>query len=73
LGRSLRYVLPMHEDSDTEELTAAQRKREAEEQELARSADDEHELAQHQRRAQKARYLREKLEERSASEDEAED
>jgi hypothetical protein len=70
MSGSLRYVLPMHDDPEADELRAGQLKREADEQELARSTDDEHEVAQHQRRAQKARYLREKLDERAASEDE---
>jgi hypothetical protein len=62
----------MLSDRQGEELKAAQRKREASEEELTRSATDEHEAAQHERRAEKARYLRDKLEERTASERDAE-
>ena len=58
----------MGSDEETEELREAQRKRELTEQELAGSAADEEEFAQHQRRAEKAKYLRRKLEERSESE-----
>jgi hypothetical protein len=63
----------MHEEPNTKELKAAQIQREAEEQELARSAPAEEEVAQHERRADKARYLREKLEQRAASERERQD
>jgi hypothetical protein len=66
--RSVSYGLWMHEEPDTQELKALQLQREAEEQELAESAPDEPEFAQHERRAEKARYLLEKLEERAASE-----
>ncbi|PZS12826.1 MAG: hypothetical protein DLM64_04135 [Solirubrobacterales bacterium] len=55
-------------EPDTEELKAVQLQREATEQELARAAADEHEAAQHDRRAQKAHYLQEKLAERAESE-----
>lgn len=63
----------MTDDRAAEDLKAAQRRREAEEQDLARSSLDEQEASQHERRADKARYLREKLEERTASEREAEE
>ena len=64
-----RYVLAMgDEQHKTEELKVIQTEREAEERERAQSALDEEEAAQHQRRADKARYLREKLEEREESE-----
>jgi hypothetical protein len=63
-----RYVLAMADEHDTEELKIVQTEREAQERELARSARDEDEAAQHERRADKARYLREKLEEREESE-----
>ena len=59
-------------EHDTEELKVVQLQREATEQALARSATDEHEAAQHERRAQKARYLQEKLVERAESESESE-
>jgi hypothetical protein len=52
----------------TEELKIVQADREATEREAAESAIDEEEVAQHERRADKARYLREKLEEREESE-----
>jgi hypothetical protein len=52
----------------TEELKGAQRDREAVERDRARTAPDQQEAAQHERRADKARYLRQKLEERERSE-----
>jgi len=52
----------------TEELKIVQSEREAAERERAREALDEEEAAQHDRRADKARYLRKKLEEREESE-----
>ncbi len=61
----------MSDEHQTEELREAQRKREQVEIEQARAADDEQEAAQHQRRADKARYLRRKLEERASAEREA--
>ncbi len=64
-----RYVLAMADDQHkTEELKIVQADREAAEREAARSSVDEEEVAQHERRADKARYLREKLEKREASE-----
>lgn len=56
------------EQHKTEELKIVQADREATEREAAKSAIDEDEVAQHERRADKARYLREKLEEREESE-----
>ena len=58
----------MNDKQLTEQLRVAQREREKAEKELARRAPDEDEAAQHQRRAEKSRYLREKLEERAATE-----
>jgi hypothetical protein len=58
----------MDDEPDTQELRKAQLQREMAEAELAQSARDEEEFAQHQRRAEKAEYLRKKLEEREASE-----
>jgi hypothetical protein len=55
-------------DPSTEELRRVQRDREQTEAELAQAAPDAEESAQHERRADKARYLREKLRERSESE-----
>ena len=64
-----RYVLRMADEQHrTEELKVIQTEREAEERERAESARDDDEAAQHERRADKARYLREKLEEREQSE-----
>jgi beta-lactamase class A len=59
------------EQPDTKELRLAQSRREAEERALARAAPDEEETATHQRRADKAHYLQQKLEERAESEREA--
>ena len=56
------------DDSETAELREAQLRREAEERELAQTHGDDQETAQHERRAEKARYLREKLEQREESE-----
>jgi hypothetical protein len=56
------------EDQQTEELRISQAEREEAERELARSAPVADEAAQHQRRAEKASYLRQKLEERAESE-----
>lgn len=58
----------MDEQPKTEELKIIQTEREADERERALEALDEDEAAQHERRADKARYLREKLEERAESE-----
>lgn len=58
----------MTEDPDTKELRLAQDQREADERERATTAPDAEEAAQHERRAEKARYLKEKLEQRAQSE-----
>lgn len=58
------------DDPETGELRRVQRDREQTEAELADAAEDEAETAQHARRADKAHYLREKLEERARSESE---
>jgi len=55
----------MAEEHKTEELKIVQADREAAERE---AAVDEEEFAQHKRRAEKARYLKEKLEDRAESE-----
>ena len=60
----------MTEDPTTEELRIAQTDREAKERTRADRADPE-ESQQHERRADKAGYLREKLEERATAEREA--
>jgi hypothetical protein len=56
------------EDPKTGELRKAQLTREANEREHAEHALDEDEASTHERRAEKAKYLREKLEERADSE-----
>jgi hypothetical protein len=56
------------DDPNTEELRLTQLEREEAERRRARSVPDEDEAAQHERRADKARYLAEKLEERAESE-----
>jgi hypothetical protein len=58
-------------DRETEELTTDQLDREAIERERARHASEQAEQRTHERRADRAAYLREKLEERGASEDRA--
>jgi hypothetical protein len=58
----------MAEDQETRDLRDAQLQREQAEREHAEAAPDPTETAQHERRAEKARYLREKLEERAESE-----
>lgn len=55
-------------EGDTEKLRAEQVSRELEESRRAQDAQSEEDSAQHGRRAEKARYLREKLEERAESE-----
>jgi hypothetical protein len=57
-------------DPKTEELTTDQLSLEAIERERARAAERRAEEHTHERRADKAAYLREKLGERAASEDE---
>jgi hypothetical protein len=61
------------EDPITEELKLTQRDREQAERRRARDVPDEDEAAQHERRAEKARYLAEKLEQRAESEREQDD
>ncbi|HUA02862.1 MAG TPA: hypothetical protein VMB27_03095 [Solirubrobacteraceae bacterium] len=58
----------MTDEHKTEELKVIQAEREADERKRAESAVDEDEVDQHERRADKAAYLREKLEERAESE-----
>jgi ribosomal protein L17 len=58
----------MTDEHKTEELKVIQAEREAAERNRAESAVDDDEVEQHERRADKARYLREKLEERAESE-----
>ena len=56
------------DEAKTEELKLVQLEREQAERRRAQSVSDEDEVAQHERRADKARYLAEKLEERAESE-----
>jgi hypothetical protein len=58
-------------DPTTEELRIAQIKREQEERDRAQHGVTEEDTDQHERRADKASYLREKLEERARAEREA--
>ena len=58
-------------DPKTEELRLEQIERERKEQAQAAHADEEPETEQHERRADRASYLREKLEERAEAEDAA--
>jgi hypothetical protein len=58
-------------EAKTKQLKSEQREREQVERRLARTAPEEDEAAQHARRAEKARYLRAKLDERERSEREA--
>jgi hypothetical protein len=59
------------EDPKTEELRVEQVEREAEERARAAGSAAEEDTGQHRRRADKAAYLREKLEERARSERDA--
>jgi hypothetical protein len=61
------------EDPITDELKLTQLDREQAERRRARDVPDEDEAAQHERRADKARYLAEKLEERAESERQQDD
>jgi hypothetical protein len=70
--RVWRYGLRVSDDPITEELKLSQLEREQAERRRARVVPDEDEAAQHERRAEKAKYLAEKLEERAESERESE-
>jgi hypothetical protein len=59
------------DDPTTEELRREQLEQESASRELAREGLTEEETLQHERRAEKAGYLREKLEERAEAEREA--
>ncbi len=63
-----RYGLAVDEKRDAERLSAEQLERAAREEFLAERAPEDDEADQHQRRADKARYLQEKLQERTRSE-----
>jgi hypothetical protein len=56
------------DEPSTEELKQAQLEREQAERRRAETVPDEDESAQHERRADKARYLAKKLDERAESE-----
>ena len=58
----------MDEEPSTEELRSAQEARARAESEQARESSDEAETETHDRRAQRAAYLKRKLEERAESE-----
>ena len=61
----------MTDDLTTQELRVRQMKREEEARVQAERAPDEHDTAQFDRRADKAAYLKSKLEERERAEREA--
>lgn len=61
----------MEEDDTTQELRLEQSRREAAEREEAEESPSEDEAEQHVRRAEKADYLKGKLEERAESERDA--
>lgn len=61
------------EDPTTEELRVEQLQREATERERAGGSTDPDEAEQHERRAEKSAYLREKLEQRAEAERQAAD
>ena len=58
-------------DPETQELRLDQIRRERTEREYAREADDDTEERTHERRAERAAYLREKLADRGRSEERA--
>ena len=60
--------MPDREDPTTRELRIRQAERESLERSQAEKADTEEETEEHARRAEKAAYLREKLEERADAE-----
>ena len=61
------------EQHDTKELRLREARVEADEREQQRAAENEDEARTHARRADKAAYLKEKLEERARSEAEADE
>ena len=60
--------MPAGEDPTTKELRIQQAEREEKERRQAAGGQTEDETAEHARRADKAAYLREKLEERAGAE-----
>jgi hypothetical protein len=65
---ALRFRAMPDSDPKTEELKLTQVERERAERQRAEAVPDDEEAAQHERRADKARYLAEKLEQRAESE-----
>jgi hypothetical protein len=63
-----RYVLCVTDEPTTQELKRTQLERERAERRRAKTVAEEDEALQHERRADKARYLADKLEERAQSE-----
>jgi len=63
----------MNDDPKTEELRVAQAGREEAERSRAEAAEEPEEAGTHARRADKAAYLREKLEERAEAEHEVDE
>ena len=63
--------MSVEEDPTTQELRLDQLQREATEHDRAEESPDPDEAEQHERRAEKAGYLREKLEERADAERDA--
>jgi hypothetical protein len=64
--------VPRDDDTTTQELATEQIQRELSERRAQEGSADEEEVLTHSRRADKARYLRERLAERERSEREAE-
>jgi hypothetical protein len=64
--------VPRDDDPTTQELATEQIQRELTERRAQEGSADEEQLLTHSRRADKARYLRERLAEREQSEREAE-
>jgi hypothetical protein len=61
-------VSVMDEESNTQKLKLEQQARARQEERLAETAHEPDEAAQHERRADKASYLREKLQDQETSE-----
>ena len=66
-GVSAGTVRDLSDDPPTEELRADQARRESAEREMAAEAADPEEARAHARRAERAAYLREKLDEQARS------
>jgi hypothetical protein len=63
------YPRAMAPEPETREMQIEQTRREASHRRAADDATDEHEAVSEERRAEKAAYLRDKLDERARSED----